>query len=184
LTPGDFRGQVPAFRKVEPGGGFVPLTAYTFTEIRYDTRYRVTGSGNRWTARLFSAEAFAVILRERSWNRQPDNKKLLDHEQGHFDLTHAHALAVQLRLDELIRTRRGPTGTGSTSAAAIASLDGKLRDELKPLFDQHVAAQEEYDRVTAHGANSGPQEEKRKKQLARVAELEEKLAARKKKAGK
>ena len=164
LAASDFQAEVPDSRDTSRiGSGNIPLTAYTFTEIRYDTRSQVTRTRDRWTARLLTAEAYGVILRDRSWNLKPNDQRLLEHEQGHFDITHAAALTVQLRLDELLRSRRIPVGVGKTSAAAIAKLEESLRAELKPLFDGHVQAQTEYDRITRHGANRSAQEQQRQR---------------------
>ena len=84
LTAADFQGRPTGEQRGGAAGGGAPLTAYTVTEVRYDSRYQVSGRGDHWTARLSSAKASAVIQRDRSWSQQPDAVQLLEHEQGHF----------------------------------------------------------------------------------------------------
>ncbi len=183
LTADDFRGKAPQLRDPRNGGD-EQLIAFTMTEVRYGIRFQVTRVGNRWTARLTSADAYAVVLRDQSWNLRPQDERLMDHEQGHFDLSQSFALAVQLYFDEQLKSRHSPIGNSDSSAGATRNLEDKLRAELKPIFDEQVKAQVEYDRVTHHGRVSDAQAEQRKVQLARIAELDEKLAALKKKSRK
>jgi hypothetical protein len=174
LTEADFRSRPPAFRKLE-AGRVAPITAYTYTEIKYDSQFQVTLARGRWTARLTSAEAYAIVRWDQSWNIRPNDERLMDHEQGHFDLSHSYALAIQLHLDERRKAGKLPMGRGETSDAAIRDLEDRLRSELKPIFDEHVKVQQDYDRITDHGGLSEAQIEQRRQQAAKIAELTEKL---------
>ena len=180
LLPDDFRGKVPAFidPKITSGRG---LVAYTYTEIMYETRFQAVGTRDRWTARLVHAEAYAVVHRDRSWNRRPADAELLDHEQGHFDLAHSFALAMQLYFDQQMKSRKLPVGVGKTSTEATQDLEKKLRIALQPILDDNVKAQTEYDHVTNHGTIPETQSEQRRQQLARIDELSKQLDVRKKK---
>ena len=180
LAAADFRGQPPAFRPVPKDEDFISLIAYTTTELRYDSRFQTTRLRDRWIARLVSVEAFAIVLSDKSWNKRPGDERLLDHEQGHFDLTHAFALAMQLHLDERLKSRKRPQGVGDTSDAATRDLENKLRGELQPFFDDHVKAQRDYDRLTRHGDLKDAQSAQRKLQRDRVNELNDKLDTLKK----
>jgi hypothetical protein len=175
LGPTDFRGKAPRNGT---------LAAYTLAEIHYDCRFQVTGTRNRWTARLMSVETYASIDRDRSWNLRPQDSSLMDHEQGHFDLAHSFSLAMQLYLNERMKARRIPIGIGKTSSEAIRDLEDKLRAELKSLFDDHTTAQSEYDRITDHGTDPSPQAEQRRLQKAKIEELNAQLEKLKKPRGK
>ena len=97
-----------------------------------------------------------MIHRDRSWNLQPDDVELLDHEQGHFDATRILAGIVQKRLDELLQ-QRSFVGNGPTPVAAKERLEDRLRGELQPLLDQHEKIQREYDQATRNGRDRAAQ---------------------------
>src|SRR5688572_4709886 len=59
LTEADFRSQPPAFQKLE-AGRIAPTIAYTYTEIKYESRFQVSLIRSRWTAKLTSIEAYAT----------------------------------------------------------------------------------------------------------------------------
>lgn len=180
LTETDFRSQPPAFQKLE-AGRIAPTIAYTYTEIKYDSRFHVSRTRGRWTAKLTSTEVYAIVRWDKSWNRRPNDDRLMDHEQGHFDLSHSFVLAMQLHLDERRKSNRLPIGQGESSDAAIRDLENKLRKEVQPIFDEHVKVQQEYDRITDHGLLAEAQEEQRKIQAVKIADLTEKLSANNKK---
>lgn len=170
LTVADFRGRPTGNEKAAIPGG--QLTAFTVTEVRYETRFQVRGAGDNWVARLVSAEAFAVMHRDQSWILQPDDQELLDHEQGHFDTTQILALQVQERIN-VLRKQRNLVGVGATPAAAQQDLDARLKRELQPLMESHEQLQRDYDVVTRHGRN-------REAQLAYRTHQREQLAGPKK----
>ena len=83
LRAEDFAGQV---REI-PG-----KAANTATELRYEYRYRYQTSGKMTQVTLQSVEIHAYIRRDASWNRNPDDQRLLDHEQGHADISQIQCL--------------------------------------------------------------------------------------------
>lgn len=179
LSPDDFRGRAPASQNPSESGH--RLTAYTFVEIMYESKFQAVGTKDRWTARLVELEAYAVVHRDQSWNRRPDDARLLDHEQGHFDLAHAYALTLQRYFDEQLKLRKFPVGVGKTAAEATEVLKGKLRTAMQPILDDNVKAQSDYDRLTLHGSIPDAQAEQRRQQLARIDELNKQIDVRKKK---
>src|SRR5262245_29424211 len=79
MTAEDFAAEVPADRG--------PRQASTYSRIRYNFQYRGTISGKTTRIMATQIESFAVLMPAKSWNAAPMDAALLDHEQGHFDLT-------------------------------------------------------------------------------------------------
>lgn len=183
LSVQDFRGTVPPADDPDRRQAHLSLTALTRTELRYDLVIQTSGAGNRWTARCREADAYAVVLRDRSWNLRPHDAQLMDHEQGHFDITQGLALEVQFRLREL-QARRSMVGTGNSPTAAQRNLEERLRAEISPQMDELPRAQQEYDRITGNGTIPLAQADQRRQQLIRIAEFREKLDGKKGKSRK
>ena len=158
LAPADFRAAVPEPQPVKDG---VQLRAMTDVEIRYTTRYRwdEPTPGNV-SARLTRFDCQAVLLPEKCWNKEPDDLRLLDHEQGHFDITVINARRAQKRFDQLI-TDQGLIGYGSDERSAVADLDKKVRDEMRKIFDRERDEQIKYDHASNHGRNFAAQAKQR-----------------------
>ena len=158
LAPADFRAAAPEPQPVKDEGR---LRAMTDVEIRYTTRYRWDEPmpGNV-SARLTRFDCQAVLLPEKCWNKEPDDLRLLDHEQGHFDITEINARRAQKRFDQLI-TDQGLLGYGSDERSAVADLDKKVHDEMQKIFDRERDEQIKYDRVTNHGRNFAAQAKQR-----------------------
>jgi hypothetical protein len=147
--------------------------AETQTTLVYKLEYRLYRSGRRSVASLKSIDVRAMFIPSRSWNREPRNARLLDHEQGHFDITHIAALRVRLRF----ATSKRISGSGLDDEQAIQDLQQQV-DRSFRLFaeeDKIRAAHVEYDEITRHGAESGPQEEQRRRQKDEIAKLTERL---------
>jgi hypothetical protein len=158
LAPADFRAAVPEPQPVKDG---VRLRAMTDVEIRYTTRYRwdEPTPGNV-SARLTRFECQAVLLPEKCWNKEPDDLRLLDHEQGHFDVTEINTRRAQKRFDQLIADQ-GLIGYGSDERSAVADLDKKVHDEMQKVFDRERDEQIKYDRASNHGRNFAAQAKQR-----------------------
>jgi hypothetical protein len=164
LAPADFRAAVPDPQPVKDG---VRLRAMTDVEIRYTTRYRWDEpTSGKASARLTRFDCQAVLLPEKCWSKEPDDLRLLDHEQGHFDITEINARRAQKRFDQLIADQ-GLLGNGSDERSAVADLDKKVHDEMQKVFDRERDEQIKYDRVTNHGRNFAAQA----KQRAAIAKL-------------
>jgi Bacterial protein of unknown function (DUF922) len=148
LSPADFRAAVPEPQTVKDG---VKLRAMTETEIRYTTRYRWDEpTPGKVSARLTRFDCFAQLLPDKCWIKEPDDLRLLDHEQGHFDITEINARPAQKSFDKLIADQ-GLVGYGSDERSAVADLDKKVHDEMQKVFDREREEQIKYDRVTDHG---------------------------------
>ncbi len=114
-------------------------------------------------AQLTEFDAFAILKRDQSWNAQPNNARLLDHEQGHFDLAELNARRMRQNIAKLL-TGAGLVGKGRDRAAADANLEELLRARLKVFNDRDVQDQEQYDQITRHGTKPIEQAEQRKAQ--------------------
>jgi hypothetical protein len=172
LAPADFRAAVPEPQPVKDG---VKLRAMTDVEIRYTTRYRWDEpTPGKVSARLTRFDCQAVLLLEKCWNKEPDDLRLLDHEQGHFDITEINARRAQKRFDQLI-TDQGLLGYGSDERSAVADLDKKVHDEMQKIFDRERDEQIKYDRATNHGRSFAAQAKQRAAidKLLKESELKE-----------
>ena len=103
LTEADFRGKVPTEGELAKS----PFQAFLFMDISWSSQYRTTGRGRVFTAHLTQFQATAASNPTRSWNHwgktRPD---LLDHEQGHFDITQIHAQRLELRMWKLLAAKK------------------------------------------------------------------------------
>lgn len=151
LTPQDFQAEFPA----EDGG----LDAWTTSELKFRYRYETQVRGRRATARITLVEVDAVVIRDQSWNRLPQDQELLDHEQGHFDLTQIAALETRLYFagNRIVRTAATPQ---RATEMVEAELNRKMQEFIQELKLRH----EEYDRLTNHGQIASSQREQRRLQ--------------------
>jgi hypothetical protein len=163
LTADDYLAAVPADR-----GG---LQAMTTADLRVDFHYELEGTKRRLTARLTSINVRAVVIPAKSWNLKPDDPRLLDHEQGHFDLAHIMALRARLHF-----AREEPmTGKGPTRNQAIADLNRNVERQFRRFVDELQTEQTRYDELTRHGAVRRVQEHHRRQHREQIELLTEAL---------
>lgn len=178
LTEADFKGKTPTEGELANS----PFQAFLFVDISWSSQYRTVGRSRVFTALLTQFQATAVSNPAKSWNhvgkKRPD---LLDHEQGHFDITQIHALRLELRMRKLLAAKKPPSGTGESEGAAIEALNALLDKESKEA--KAVSDQEnvEYDRLTAHGHALEKQHELRRVHHETLKKLAEELKAARKK---
>lgn len=170
LEAGDFRAAVPDPRPEADG---LRLMALTWTEIRYEFRYRISAS-TPTTLSLESIEFQALFDRSKSWNSEKSNRELLDHEQGHFDLAAIHALRLQLAFEKRLRDGRGITVEGSEQQA-VPGMRREIDREFQSTLDALTNANQEYDEVTSHGIKGVEQEQERQKHAAQLMRAIEEL---------
>ena len=178
LTEADFRGKTPT--EGELAGS--PFQAYLFLDISWSSQYRSAGRGRSVSAFLTQFEATAVSNPAKSWNvwgkKNPD---LLDHEQGHFDITQIHAQRLEIKMRKLLAAKKPPAGTGETEAAAMESLNALLDKECQAAKAASLEENREYDRLTVHGGELEKQRELRHVHQETLKKLAEELKAVKKK---
>ena len=164
LTAADFQAPVPA----KPPEG---IQALTETEVNWQIEYSTRRERNSWFAELRRVQVYATVRPDHSWNSDPRSSLLLDHGQGHFDLTQGFALEWQRRLREEIADGTPLTGRGETSSKAIADLDQQLRRRVDA--DRYLLEERHqiYDRETDHGRRAAELMKHREQQRHRLLEL-------------
>ena len=118
---------------------------------------------------------WAIVVQTESWSRPGLDARLLDHEQGHFDITQAAALEARLKIRQLEVQRRLPTGRGADVKSAVEDLRRQTAEVFAPIHDASILRQREYDRETDHGNNDALQKEFRAVQRAMLAQFERQL---------
>jgi hypothetical protein len=161
LTPADYRRKPP---DEPPVVSYYPMRAMTYVGIRYTSEYRWDEKRRGDVeARLIAINVFANVDRSQSWIRAPGDLRLLDHEQGHFDIAEANARRAQAKIDAMIKANQ-LVGHGRDERSARADLDRRLKARMDEVFDDDAKAQKEYDRVTDHGRAHAAQAEQRRLQ--------------------
>jgi hypothetical protein len=164
LTADDFRGEPPEK---------TTAAAKTATQFAFEFKYRYKSTARSTTATLDSITITACIRRDQSWNRYPDNVRLMDHEQGHADISQIHCLQARLEFRKRMAKGSNLSGTASSLNQAVAALDREVRKEIGIFEKAARDADAEYDRVTANGVN-GKQAEVRRVQTETLRQLAEK----------
>lgn len=163
LTADDFRG---APRDTEP------LAAKTATELRYDFRYRYSSEGTEsYTAELESFEVKAFIRRDLSWNRSPENRELLEHEQGHADIAYISCLQARLEFAPLIARNEALKVVAATRKQAVDALVKAVKERMDRFQTSMTESNLQYDQATRHGIG-GKQAEWRRVQQETLKRLE------------
>ncbi len=151
--------------------------AYCATDIRWECRYGKSTQNRVTTLRLERVDVSAVVVRDKSWNVRPDDKALLDHEQGHFDLAQLYALRAQRHFVKLLEAGHAPEGKGRSEQQAWRSLEQQINDRIEGFLAELRLEHRRYDEATRHGELPGPQAEQRRQQLDAIRALVEELKA-------
>lgn len=170
LTALDFQAPVPA----NPPRGIESLTD---TDVQWKLDYSLRRERNAWLAELRRVQLYAMVRPDHCWNTTPDDPRLLNHGQGHFDLTQVFALEWQKRLLDEITDGVPMTGRGDTAKNAVAELEKKLTQRIEA--DRYLLRErhEQYDRETDHGRKLEALNQHRQQQRSRLRELMGKAAS-------
>jgi hypothetical protein len=148
LTVEDFAGKPPEKSPVNMG---ITMVANTDCEIRYEYRSAVEQRApDLWTARITSFTCTAVVEPTKCWTTAPESLRVLDHEQGHFDLAEIAARRTQQHFAGLIRKGKW-TANGRDRRATERQLDLQIKKAMQEVFDSLAEAQKTYDEETRHG---------------------------------
>jgi hypothetical protein len=148
LTAGDFAGMAPDQTPINMG---IEMVANTECEVRYEYRSAVEQRGpNLWTARITSFTCTATVEPAKCWNTQPESLRVVDHEQGHFDLAEIAARRARKHFAGLIRDRKA-TASGRDRRAVERDLDAQIKKAMNELYEGLAKAQKTYDEETHHG---------------------------------
>lgn len=147
----DFRGPV------DPDA---PPTAAALTSASVSLGYELEVRRNRRCEfEITKVETAAKFHPENSWVRDEARiDAVLEHEQGHFDLSEVFRSMLEREAGRLVgEPRRCPAGA---DMPAIEAEVGELVDDVRePIFDALGRVQAEYDAETGHGMLRGAQRE-------------------------
>lgn len=140
------------------------LDAMLATQVRIHFDYRCKygrryGGGAK--AELTRLDVFAVVRPKDSWIATPDDRRLIDHEQGHFDIAQIAAISARLHMHEQWKAGK-LKARADDSEAAIAKLRDNIQAEMQPFYAKLKKAQKQYDDVTSHGRRFRAQRDQRK----------------------
>jgi hypothetical protein len=150
--------------------------AYTAVRVRLRYRYGTQTQNGQISVRLESINVFSVFVRDQSWWAPLADKRLLDHEQGHFDIAEACARRAQLHFNAMFERDAPLTASGQTTSDAARQLARKIERLLRHFNDAATLAHQEYDRITHHGNLLRTQAEQRRVQKATLNRLAKQLA--------
>src|SRR5690606_480735 len=153
LTWQDFRG--PVNPNAPPN-----TAATTAASLSWTYSYELERSRGRCTYRITDIATEALFNPSESWvKRDHATDIVLEHEQGHFDLTQIHKMELDRAADE-IEGRRTSCGDAD---AALAEVEARVAEEVGPvrerIWQNLQSVQDQYDRETGHGTRVDAQRE-------------------------
>jgi len=167
----DFLAPVPNERPVEDPRA----EAYSHTEVHFTFHYRATRRNGKVRAQLSDIEFFSLFLCEKSWNALPNDPQLLEHHEGHFDITQIATLQLQLAWREKIAQEK-IIGEGKDEQTAAGNLEKKIKEELHGLDATLQREHQYFDEGTRYGTDPEKEMAARMRQKKRLSELNEKLS--------
>lgn len=165
LQRDDYQGDPPEDTK--------RLLAVTTTDIRYHFDYRFQFNRDRAMAYATGLRVDAVMIPEKSWIIRPNDARLTDHEQGHFDITYIRVLRLRVALAERAEKGQRFRATAATPQAARDLLDEQIREFVRPFIEAARARHRQYDSATNHGRLRTAQAEERRRQKEAIRKLTE-----------
>ena len=173
LAARDFRGKPPR----NATGKVNSLLAFTRTDFRFSWKSTFTRRNRKHYLKATNIDLYSVMLPQHSWNRAPQDRQLLDHEQGHFDITEVQLRKAILKLKSP-SSRSLFRSSGNSRTRAVHRFEETLARFLEPFVEASRKQHEHYDKVTGHGKNRVAQETSRKKQKLELQLLAEQLRSR------
>jgi len=168
----DFLAPVPNERPVENPRA----EAYSHTEVQFTFNYRATRRGGKFRAQLKDIQFFSIFVCEKSWNALPNDSQLLDHHEGHFDITQIATLQLQIAWREKTAQEK-MVGEGKDEQSAVGDLEKKIKEELHGLDATLQREHQYFDEGTRYGTDPEKEMVARKRQKKRLAELNEELSS-------
>jgi hypothetical protein len=161
LAAADFQGMPPAAAPVKDN---ITMVANTMSVVRFTYRLRTNSERDgSWTAQLTHFDCFSAIEPAKCWNTMPESPRILDHEQGHFDLAEIFARRLQRRFDVLM-AEKNASASGRTERAAREALETEIKKIADDAYAALTEAQAAYDKETRHGTRPRAQREHRRSQ--------------------
>jgi len=166
LTATDFAMVPPTPRPTLLNG--IPQVANTYSEIRYTLKWKGQETHGVMTLTVSEFDMFAVLLPDRSWNTRSRDLRILDHEQGHFDISEIYARQGRELFQQKIKDKK-LVSRAKTEAEAKKQLDELVKKEFADFYATCEAAQKAYDVTTRHGLEIEAQATARKEQREKLA---------------
>jgi hypothetical protein len=174
LRPDDYQAEVP---DPLPRSGGRRMLSYTWTRVRYQCKYKYAQQRQAFVVTLTNFDPVAYIDREVSWNAVPTDKKLIEHEQGHFDIAHLSALQLRKEVEDLRQQGKPIKASGRSLREATLKLDSHLAT-LSYKYEKAAAEEHlRYDKMTSHGTIGSAQAHFREEQIQAIEELVSKFKA-------
>jgi hypothetical protein len=134
--------------------------ATTAASLNWSYKYRLERSDRGCTYRITEIETEAMFHPQTSWVRPGHaNDRVLEHEQGHFDLTQIHKMMLDSEARDLVDEERD---CGSRRAS-LSDVEEKVAEIVTPVRDRVwrnlQRVQEQYDAETQHGILGDAQRE-------------------------
>jgi hypothetical protein len=148
----------------------VGFGALTDTQLRYHAEYDFILGPTGATCQVKKLIFYAVLNPKTTWADPNRIDELLDHEQGHFDITYKHALLAKKDLEPKV-AKRQLRAVGLTPEQARDALAKRLEKEIAHYAERGVAENKAYDESTRHGTLAEAQAEWRARQSKEIEEL-------------
>lgn len=172
LQAADYRAKVPS---PLPTAGNTRLLAFTWTRIKYEYQYDYVQQGSTFMVTVTEFDSTAFIDRAVSWNALTRDRRLMDHEQGHFDIAHLASLRFRWQVEQLRKAGTPISAQGPLLRGALQQIDQKLSDLSQKHSKAATAEHTRYDQMTSHGTLGSAQQDARKKQQKAIKQLTQKL---------
>jgi hypothetical protein len=126
--------------------------AMTAASLNWTYSYQLERSSRRCVFRITEITTEALFHPEDSWAR-PEHRTavVLEHEQGHFDLTHVHKLMLDREATALVGDERSCGRRASTAADVESRVAEAIRPLRERIWRDLQRVQAEYDASTRHG---------------------------------
>ncbi|NNC63876.1 MAG: hypothetical protein HKN84_03740 [Gammaproteobacteria bacterium] len=151
----DFQGPVDSSAAAE-------RVAMTAASLSWGYSYGLELGSGPCYYRITSIDVAAIFNRQDSWVRPGHlTGRVLEHEQGHFDITQLFKLKLEEMTRDLMGVRRACEGRSVEAASQYTEREAAraVSAVADKIWREHVAAQEAYDDQTHHGTTRDVQAE-------------------------
>ncbi|HSG63452.1 MAG TPA: hypothetical protein VLD39_00560 [Gammaproteobacteria bacterium] len=154
LSWSDFRGRVDPRATAE-------RVAMTAASLSWGYEFQLERDEVSCGYRITRVRTEAIFNQDESWVR-PGHQiaSVLDHEQGHFDLTQVYKTVLDGRASHLIGRARGCEGGSLEAASRFTERDAAalMSGLFNEVWEEYLATQAAYDRHTRNGTAAETQQ--------------------------
>lgn len=146
--------------------------AWTDTTLQFHFKYRSETKNGQRVVTLTDIDVWAALTTDKSWNLRPTDPLLMDHEQGHFDLTEIQARLARNQIRRLMKRRDPLTfARAPREAEAAAKLKAGIAKFMEAYTEASQASHQAYDEATRNGRDGAAQANERRQQQAQLEAL-------------